>query len=67
MRSGINRKTLADAMGKDEATLSRYLSDQHEHEMGHTTLMIFEAMTGDRTVMDYIERELGRIAQEIAS
>ncbi len=60
VKSGINAKTIADAIGKDTSTLSRYLSDEHEHEMGHTALLIFETVTGDRTVMDYLERELGR-------
>jgi len=67
VRSGVNRKTLADAINRDEATLSRYLSDEHDHEMGISSFLMFEALTGDRTVIDYIERELGRQAQEVAS
>ena len=64
IRSGVNRKTLADALNRDEATISRYLSDDHDHEMGVSSLLMFEALTGDRTVMDYMERELGRQMRE---
>ena len=67
IRSGVNRKTLAEALDTTESTISRKLSDDHEHEFGHIELLIFEAVTGDRTVMDYLERELGRQACEVVA
>ena len=60
LRSGVNRKTLADALDTSEGTISRKLSLEHPHEWGVTEFLMFETITGDRTVADYIERELGR-------
>ena len=64
VNSGVNRKTLADALGTAESTISRKLSDEHEHEFGISELLMLEALTGDRSVLDYLERELGREARE---
>ncbi len=61
---GVNLKTVADALSKDTSTVSRYLSDDHEHEMGVTSLLIFEAATGDRTILTYIAQELGMEVRE---
>ena len=67
VKSGTNAKTVADAIGKDTSTLSRYLSSAHEHEMPLTSVLIFEALTEDRSVLAYIARELGMELREIAS
>ena len=67
MAQRSHAKEVADAIGKDTSTLSRYLSDEHEHEMGVSSLLIFEALTGDRSLLAYIAGDLGLELKEKAS
>jgi len=67
IRSGVNRKTLADALGTTEGPISRKLSPEHPHEFDLTELLVFEVLTGDRTLVDYIHRELGHMVMEDTS
>lgn len=58
-RSGMQQKEAAIDLGIDGGTFSRYLSQEHEHQMSIDMLPVFVASTGDAGILAYLAEQCG--------
>lgn len=53
--SGLQQKVVAIDCGVDQGTFSRYLSDEHEHQLPLDLIPLFVASTGDDRILRYLQ------------